>query len=293
MKVNTKDFVLRAKKYHGEQYDYSLSEYVNSSTKIKILCRIHGAFSTLPGNHTQGSGCPTCGGVGRKTTSDFIKQASEVHGDKYLYPRTIYDGAKRKVLIHCPTHGTFSQAPTDHLSGKGCRECSGNVVKLVEGFIAEAKGIHGGKYDYSLVQYKNIHTKVEIICSEHGVFKQIPGSHLRGTGCPSCAVRGFIPRNRSFVYILVDKEGNGHVKIGVSNKPEDRFKKLRRKTPFGFDVVGIFEVPGINALQIEKLCHSQMTSAGLEGFEGATEWFRFDGRQLEGIQSFLTSVTPS
>ena len=290
MKVNTKDFVIRAKKYHGEQYDYSLSEYVNSSTKIKILCRIHGAFSALPGNHTQGSGCPTCGGVGRKTTADFINQASEVHDDKYGYSLTQYKNSHTKVKITCPEHGTFSQAPTDHLSGKGCRDCSGNVVKPVEVFIAQAGISHGDKYDYSLTQYKNSHTKVEIICPEHGVFTQIPTSHLRGTGCPSCAVRGFVPHNRSFVYVLMSQDG--HVKIGVSNKPEERFRKLRRKTPFIFDVLGIFEVPGVNALQIEKLCHSQMTSAGLKGFEGATEWFRFEGQQLGGIQSFLTSVAP-
>ena len=44
---------------------------------------------------------------------------------------------------------------------------------------------HGYKYDYSLVKYKNNHTKIEIICKEHGVFTQIPNSHLNN-GCPKC-----------------------------------------------------------------------------------------------------------
>jgi hypothetical protein len=53
-------------------------------------------------------------------------------------------------------------------------------------FVERAKNIHSGKYDYSSVNYKNAHTKVNIICPKHGTFPQIPNSHLSGTGCPKC-----------------------------------------------------------------------------------------------------------
>lgn len=53
-------------------------------------------------------------------------------------------------------------------------------------FINDAKNIHGNKYDYSKVDYKNKATKVCIICPEHGGFYQIPNSHLNGRGCPFC-----------------------------------------------------------------------------------------------------------
>jgi len=56
-----------------------------------------------------------------------------------------------------------------------------------EKFIAKAKKAHVNKYyDYSKVEYINNHTKVIIICPEHGEFAQRPGSHLSGCGCPSC-----------------------------------------------------------------------------------------------------------
>lgn len=54
-------------------------------------------------------------------------------------------------------------------------------------FIEKAIKIHGTKYDYSKVEYKNYHTKVEIICRKHGAFIQEPAVHLSGSaGCPMC-----------------------------------------------------------------------------------------------------------
>ena len=59
--------------------------------------------------------------------------------------------------------------------------------KTTEQFISEAKAVHGDKYDYSKVEYVNTHTKVCIICPEHGEFWSIPCDHLHKHGCPHCA----------------------------------------------------------------------------------------------------------
>lgn len=56
----------RFTKAHGDLYDYSLVNYVNSSTKVTIICRDHGPWETLPGNHwSSRSGCPRCFGESR------------------------------------------------------------------------------------------------------------------------------------------------------------------------------------------------------------------------------------
>ena len=55
-----------------------------------------------------------------------------------------------------------------------------------EEFIEKARKIHGGKYDYSKVEYINNRTKVHIICPEHGEFWQRAKEHLRGKGCKIC-----------------------------------------------------------------------------------------------------------
>lgn len=57
----------------------------------------------------------------------------------------------------------------------------------IEQFITRAREVHGDLYSYELVDYKNSHTKVKIVCSEHGVFEQIPANHIgQKQGCPVC-----------------------------------------------------------------------------------------------------------
>jgi len=58
--LNTEQFIERAKKVHGDKYDYSKTEYINSSTKVCIICPIHGEFWQRPKDHTKGIGCPVC-----------------------------------------------------------------------------------------------------------------------------------------------------------------------------------------------------------------------------------------
>ena len=57
----TKDyFILLANKKHNNFYDYSKVDYVNSRTKVCIICSIHGEFWQTPSMHLSGQGCPTC-----------------------------------------------------------------------------------------------------------------------------------------------------------------------------------------------------------------------------------------
>lgn len=123
----------------------------------------------------------------------FIEKVKSVHGNKYDYSKVEYKNAKTKVCIICPEHGEFWQTPDNHINQKqGCPICryiksSSKIRKPLEEFIKKAKEIHGDKYDYSKVEYKNSKIKVCIICPEHGEFWQAPDKHiLRKQGCPSC-----------------------------------------------------------------------------------------------------------
>lgn len=61
-----------------------------------------------------------------------------------------------------------------------------SVRKTTEQFIADAKAVHGNRYDYSKVEYKTNKDKVCIICPVHGEFWQTPNDHLRSSGCKKC-----------------------------------------------------------------------------------------------------------
>lgn len=110
------------------------------------------------------------------TTYDFVNRAKIAHNNKYDYSKVDYINNSTKVCIICPEHGEFWQTPNNHLRGKGCPFCKGEKLRSdrrisLEEFIIRAKGIFNNKYDYSLVEIKNVMTKVKIICPTHGVFR--------------------------------------------------------------------------------------------------------------------------
>lgn len=60
-KLTTNEFILKSKKINGEKYNYSLVEYKNYNTKVKIICPKHGIFEVRPNDHLiKKSGCPIC-----------------------------------------------------------------------------------------------------------------------------------------------------------------------------------------------------------------------------------------
>ena len=185
-KRKTKEqFIEEAKLIHGNKYDYSEVEYINTNTKVCIVCPQHGEFWQTPKKHLQGQGCPKCSGK-NKTTEDFIKKASLIHNNKYDYSKSTYVNSKTPINIICPIHGEFQQTPDSHVNGKqGCPKCANKNVTTEE-FIEKAQKIHGNKYNYSKVNYINSSTIIDIICFKHGEFKQTPNIHLSGCGCPKC-----------------------------------------------------------------------------------------------------------
>lgn len=60
------------------------------------------------------------------------------------------------------------------------------AINKTEYFINQAKEVHKYRYDYNLVVWKGSHTKIKIICKEHGVFEQTPCKHLSKRGCSKC-----------------------------------------------------------------------------------------------------------
>lgn len=208
---NYTNFLESALKRHGENFDfpYIKEEYENSHSKITVRCKICGTeYQKIACDFitSRGGGCPTC----RKTIiynkppqrklrsqeklllerkNNFIKQANEIHSNKYDYSKIEYINNNISVCIVCPKHGEFWQKPYHHtLRKKGCPQCQYEKQSLtLKDFIIKAKKVHRDKYDYSKVIYKNYHTKVLITCPIHGEFWQYPCSHIHGSGCPICS----------------------------------------------------------------------------------------------------------
>jgi hypothetical protein len=225
----TENFITEATKKHGDKYDYSLVNYVNAKTKVKIICPIHGEFEQTPRYHISGMNCQKCSGV-YMDTNYFIEKANKKHGDKYDYSLVNYVNAKTKVKIICPIHGEFKQRPKDHLLGKGCQKCSG-VYMDTNYFIEKANKIHNFEYLYEKTIFNNSHEKVIITCKKHGDFKQSPNAHLSGSACPKCK----------------ESKGEKEISFFLKNKSikfirQYKFKDCKNINPLPFD----FYLPEFN-----------------------------------------------
>lgn len=122
------------------------------------------------------------------TTEEFIRRARATHGDKYDYSRVVYKSRLAKVIIGCPVHGWFRQAPPNHYL-HGCRECGKKKTQRLTtaDFVERARAVHGDKYDYSRVRYAKTTEEVEVVCPTHGPFWIRPKNHLYNRrGCPVC-----------------------------------------------------------------------------------------------------------
>ena len=169
----------------------------------------------------------------RKTILEFIEESIKTHGNKYQYDKVIYKNGETNVIITCPIHGDFNQTPYTHISGFGCRQCSNEKLSKKysltnDTFISKGSQKHHHKYDYSLVNYKNSKTKIDIICNEHGKFNQLPESHLLGRGCPVCRESKGEKEIRSWL------NTNGINYISQHKFDDCLNVKTKRKLPFDF-----------------------------------------------------------
>ena len=72
--------------------------------KITVICPEHGEFQITPSKHLLGQGCRKCGIIQRsmnrtKTYEDFAKDARKVHGNKYDYSESVYNGCRNLIKI--------------------------------------------------------------------------------------------------------------------------------------------------------------------------------------------------
>lgn len=192
-KITTGEFIAKAILKHNGKYTYPRTIYLGANIDVIVTCPDHGDFPQRASGHLSGNGCNDC----RKLTLvEFIDRCNKIHGNKYAYFKTIYDGVENDVIITCPTHGDFKQKALDHLCGCGCQKCATDEViafnksrsLTLDQFIEIAIKVHGDRYGYDKSIYKDTQTEIIINCFEpgHGYFPQIPAYHVAGNGCQKC-----------------------------------------------------------------------------------------------------------
>lgn len=131
------------------------------------------------------------------STADFVANAIKRHGTTYSYAKTVYAGATSPVIITCPDHGDFQQAPTNHTRGANCPQCAkieankkktgvqrGPLSEEHKARIREARKKSPPKKSQKakVVQLFNEGKSIPQIASELGLHKVTVRHHLRADG---------------------------------------------------------------------------------------------------------------
>lgn len=194
-KLTTAEWVAKAIDIHGDKYDYSQVNYKNAKTPVVVICRVHGYWNCSPSTHVdkRKSGCPSCGGSKPKTSEDFVGDAVRIHGDLYDYTKVEYVNSHTRVTIVCKTHGPFTQTPTSHLSGAGCRKCSitANFLRVRDESLLSIKkklfDKNGSAVSIVDESFKNINEEADFVCELHGKFRRLVNSALhKKFSCAQC-----------------------------------------------------------------------------------------------------------
>lgn len=191
-KSNKSEFVKRSVEKHGNKFDYDKVVYVNSQTKVTLICKNNHEFSVRPDMHlNQGHGCRTCKNNKMvKSNIDFITQLKEKYSDVYDYTLVDYQGVYTEVTLICKEHGKFQKTPNSLLKEFTCPSCTEYNKMNRESFIMKANLAHQDKYIYDKeFEYINSRNKVKILCDKHGYFFRVANNHLRGHGCNKCENR--------------------------------------------------------------------------------------------------------
>lgn len=169
------------KKFNTDVYDYSLVEdkVLKNSDRLKIIDKKTGLIYIQSLKHHKNGKSPT-----KIESNSLVKKLSEIHNNtfEYVIEKETYYSTDKIKIINRKTKDEFYYRVDRHLSGMKPNKVTLNY------FLIKAKEVHGDKYDYSLIKLiKSNSDKVEIICKEHGIFKQRVSNHINlSDGCPKC-----------------------------------------------------------------------------------------------------------
>lgn len=208
-RLSDKEFIEKAKKVHGDKYDYSKVNYVNAHTEVEIICPKHGVFKQSPNNHLNGRGCKYCkidkiSECKKTKREDFFKKCKEKYGDKFIYDEGSFNGMNNPINFICRKHGKMNVIAQLHLYSKtGCKECAHEKIKenkkTPQELNKELKELYGDLYTFKFEDYNGMHNKMIFNCKLHGDFIESPTNLKRGCKCKKCSKTYSLEREISSV----------------------------------------------------------------------------------------------
>lgn len=254
-KLTTEEFIKKAKQVHGDKYDYSKVAYINSATKVSIICKEHGEFLQEANSHLKGRGCKKCGNKivsnklkgrvdSRKGTSKWTlpllrKEASKYNRrvDFYKYSKGAYLSANKRNLLDeiCKDMDIILTKYTDESVAKVALKCTTRTQ-----FMYSCKGAYNyatrrgilakvcSHMEVKLRYYSdeeifntaiNYSTRTSFKKHNQAMYAQALNRNLLDASCrhmPTVAAGGFDKSKPGILYYLRIEGGTAY-KIGITN----------------------------------------------------------------------------
>lgn len=298
-KKSKNKFIEELIEVHGDIFDLSKLNYVNSKTDIELICKNHGIFSKRPSDLLAGNGCKKCKLNKSKYNNKelFIQESIRIFGDITDHSKVSQISATTQVELHCKKHNHyFTLSVSNRLSGQKCPKCSSEHYTSIrtlptEEYYKRASEKHNNEYTYNN-DYKNAKEDITFYCKKHGKNKVNSYSHINGTGCRHCYSEdaktdrlgkdGYIKLSKervtSLYLIKCFNNNEKFYKIGKTFRGiNERFTK--RNMPYEYSILFEYKSNAENIWDLEAELHKKYKSYKYKTyiqFEGHTECYTME-----------------
>lgn len=201
-----------------------IGRYYNAKQNILCKCKIHNVtWETQPAHLLNGTGCPKCKKVYRRSQNEFIKEVYNICGDEYTVLGEFKTTREKILMRHNECGNEYYVKPSKFLTGRRCPACFASHKKTKEQFALELSEVNS---DIEVIgEYTDYHTNIKVKCKICGsTWDTAPATLMRGSGCPEC------------------KASNGEQEVSRVLKKhnfkyftEYRFNDCRNQKPLPFD----------------------------------------------------------
>lgn len=269
------------------------SEYMGTDSIAVVECLLHGRFAGSYANFVHGKkGCSPCSRARRNDSKRVPKDVRETQAllrceelnVKFKGWVSEFKNSRSKIIVACSTHGDWQVTIGDFVVRKtACKSCARQVHASTRRHRLMLKTqVEGYEFVGWVGEYNAHNSDVAIRCSTHGDWVTTYKGFIHGdTKCPECTNHGYNPSMPGYLYGLMSESGE-YMKVGISNFFSERERSLAYRTPFKFSIhAAILFENGAFPPSLERFLHMEFASAGMQGFDGATEWVKVSSGLLE------------
>lgn len=275
-------FIKELIEVHGNIFDTSKVNYMNTKTEVELICEKHGSFFRKPADLLTSYACKKCKLEKSKYNNKklFIEESIKLFGDITNHSKVGEISKNTKVDLTCTIHNhDFRMSVTARLNGQKCPKCAEENYSLLrkkttEQFVEEAREVYGDLHDYSNTIYNGCRRELEVRCKKHDfVFKSFPDSYLDGYTCFKCrneatgykfrhhhTKEGYIYLSNgktTYLYLIkCNKDNETFYKIGKTFRSlEERFTKTNM--PYDYEEIFTYSGSADEIWDLEKKLHKK------------------------------------